>query len=92
MDYFFLVTSIFLAVVISIPFIRVMKGPTLFDRILGLGAIGTKTLVLICLLGLMFGRLELFVDIALVYSFLNFISFIMVSKYFETNKAKRDAN
>lgn len=73
-----------LAVIIVIPFYRVLKGPTVFDRLLGVGAIGTKTLVLICLVGFVYGRLEMFVDIALAYAVLNFISVLAIAKYFNS--------
>jgi multicomponent Na+:H+ antiporter subunit F len=90
MELFFIYASIVLTVIIIIPFYRVVKGPTVFDRLLGAGAIGTKTLVLILLLGLLFGRLEMFIDIALAYAVLNFISTLIIAKYFSTNKAKND--
>jgi multicomponent Na+:H+ antiporter subunit F len=88
MEKFFLFSAIGLTIIISIPFYRVIKGPTVFDRLLGVGAIGTKTTVIICFIGLLFNRLDMFIDIALVYAILNFISVIMISKYFETPKAK----
>ncbi len=31
-----------------LPFYRVLRGPTVFDRMLGVSVIGTKTVVLIC--------------------------------------------
>ncbi|MFO7445888.1 MAG: monovalent cation/H+ antiporter complex subunit F [Ignavibacteriaceae bacterium] len=88
METFFLFIAISLTVIIIIPFYRVIKGPTVFDRLLGTGAIGTKVTVIICLIGLLFNRLDMFIDIALVYAILNFITVIIVSKYFETDKAK----
>lgn len=81
--------AIGLTIVIIIPFYRVVKGPTVFDRLLGAGAIGTKTLVLILLLGYLFNRLEMFVDIAMAYAILNFISTLIIAKYFSTEKAKQ---
>jgi multicomponent Na+:H+ antiporter subunit F len=88
MELFFLLVAILLTVIIAIPFYRVVRGPTVFDRLLGAGAIGTKTTVIICLIGLLFDRLEMFIDIAIVYAILMFISVVMISKYFETDKAK----
>jgi multicomponent Na+:H+ antiporter subunit F len=72
-----------------VPFYRVVKGPTVFDRLLGANAIGTSTIVLILLLGVLIDRLELFVDIALAYAILNFIGTLIISKYFSTDKAKQ---
>jgi multicomponent Na+:H+ antiporter subunit F len=88
MDYFFILVAIGLTIIIIIPFYRVVKGPTVFDRLLGAGAIGTKTLVLILLLGFLFGRLEMFIDIALAYAVLNFISMLIIAKYFSTENSK----
>jgi multicomponent Na+:H+ antiporter subunit F len=51
-----------LTVIIFLPLYRVFKGPTVFDRMLGAGAIGTKTMVLILAIGFLFNRLDMFVD------------------------------
>jgi multicomponent Na+:H+ antiporter subunit F len=88
MEQFFLFSAIGLAIIIAIPFYRVVKGPTVFDRLLGVGAIGTKTMVIICFIGLLYDRLDMFIDIALVYAILSFVTVVMISKYFETPKAK----
>ena len=88
MELFFIYVAIGLTIIIIIPFYRVVKGPTVFDRILGAGAIGTKTLVLILLFGFLFNRIEMFIDIALAYAILNFISTLIIAKYFSTDKAK----
>lgn len=76
-----------LTAIIIIPFYRVLKGPTVFDRLLGASAIGTKTLTIICLTGFVFNRIDMFIDITLSYAILNFISVIAVAKYFETPRA-----
>jgi multicomponent Na+:H+ antiporter subunit F len=88
METFFIFVTIGLTIIIVIPFYRVLRGPTVFDRLLGAGAIGTKTLVIICLIGFLFDRLDMFIDIALVYAILSFIGTIITAKYFETEKAK----
>lgn len=87
MEAFFIYTAVVLTVVIFIPFYRVLKGPTVFDRLLGAGAIGTKTLVLVCLIGFIYGRIEMFMDITLAYAMLNFIGLIAIAKFFETPRA-----
>lgn len=85
---FFVVLAITLTSIILIPFYRVVKGPTVFDRLLGANAIGTKTLVLVCLIGFVFNRVELFVDITLAYAVLNFIGTIAIAKFFELHKGQ----
>ncbi|MCX8022199.1 MAG: monovalent cation/H+ antiporter complex subunit F [Syntrophorhabdaceae bacterium] len=61
---------------------RALYGPTVFDRIIGAGFVGTKTAILLLLIGFIYNRIDMFVDLALVYSILNFIGTIIVSKYF----------
>ncbi len=53
-----------------------------FDRIIGVGVVGTKTTVLLLYLGLLFDRPGAFVDIALTYALLNFIVTLAVARYF----------
>jgi multicomponent Na+:H+ antiporter subunit F len=77
-----------LTVIIFIPLYRVVQGPTVFDRMLGAGAIGTKTMVLILVIGLVFRRFDMFVDITLAYAVLNFIGTIAIAKFLGTEKGK----
>jgi len=78
---FFVYISVILTIIIFIPLYRVVKGPTVFDRMLGAAAIGSKTMVLICIIGVVYGRFDMFIDITLAYAVLNFIAFIAVAKY-----------
>ncbi|MHC4410781.1 MAG: monovalent cation/H+ antiporter complex subunit F [Planctomycetota bacterium] len=70
-----------LAIVLALPLYRVVKGPSVFDRLLGAGVLGTKIVTLILLIGELFGRLDMFIDIALAYAILNFIGALTVAKY-----------
>ncbi len=87
MDKFFLYYTVILTFIIFIPLYRVLRGPTLFDRMLGAGAIGTKTMVLILAIGFVFKRFDMFVDITLAYAGLNFIGTIAIAKFLGTGKA-----
>lgn len=60
--------------------IRAVKGPTIFDRVLGVNTAGTCTVLFICVYGFLSGRPE-FLDLALVYALMNFIGTIAVLKY-----------
>lgn len=82
MDTFFISVALVLCIALLIPFYRVYKGPTIFDRLLGAAAVGAKTLTLILLFGLLFDRVDLFIDISLGYAILNFVGVIAMSKYF----------
>lgn len=62
----------------------VIHSPGVFDRIIGVGMVGTKTTVLLAFVGVLYDRLDAFVDIALTYALLNFVVTIAVAKYFGT--------
>lgn len=62
---------------------RAVKGPLLFDRVLAVNLIGTKTVVLLALIGFIYDR-PYFLDIALVYALINFIVTIAILKFSET--------
>ena len=88
MHRFLLYYTVVLTVIIFIPLYRVVQGPTVFDRMLGAGAIGTKTMVLILVIGLVFRRFDMFVDITLAYAVLNFIGTIAIAKFLGTEGGK----
>ena len=83
MENFYLGVSIFLCLFVLLCLYRVVWGPTIIDRIVGVGAIGTKTLVVLVLMGFIYGRIEMFLDIIMVYAILNFIGTLAAAKYFE---------
>ena len=60
---------------------RLYVGPTLYDRVLAANAFGTKTVLLIGVMGFFTGRPD-FLDISLLYALLNFIGTIAVLKFF----------
>lgn len=62
--------------------IRALLGPTIYDQILAVNVLGTKTVLLIALLATLAGRSD-YLDIALLYALINFISVLAVLKYFE---------
>lgn len=86
MQPFLLALTAFLALLLLLPFYRVLRGPTVFDRLLGAGVAGSKTIVIACLFGVIYGRLDMFIDIALGYGILNFVGAVAIEKYFSSRK------
>jgi multicomponent Na+:H+ antiporter subunit F len=78
----FELTALILLVVMAMALIRSFKGPTLYDRILAVNNFGTKTVLLIATVGFLDGRPD-FLDIAITYALINFISIIGVLRFFE---------
>ena len=85
MDNVFIGLALTLSLVLLIPFYRVYKGPTLFDRLLGVATVGTKTIAMILLIGYMYDRIDMFIDISLGYAILNFVGVIAVAKYYKSS-------
>jgi multicomponent Na+:H+ antiporter subunit F len=68
---------------------RMAVGPTVFDRILGLNGFGTKTTVVLLLVGGASERLDMFVDIAIGYALLSFVGTLAAARYFERSGTAR---
>ncbi|MBE9573893.1 MAG: pH regulation protein F [Proteobacteria bacterium] len=83
MDSFFLWLGMGLFTLVLLCLYRGVFGPGVLNRIAGICAIGTKTLVILLLMGFIYNRVEMFIDISLVYALLNFIGTITVAKYLE---------
>jgi len=81
--------TIAILVVMIMAIARGIMGPTLYDRILAVNMFGTKTVLLISLLGFVMGRPE-FLDIAIVYALINFISVIGVLHYSDASIFKHN--
>lgn len=86
MEYFFITIGVAILLLMFLTLFRTIAGPTPLDRILGVNVIGTKTTVLIVLIGVLFHRVDMFVDIALTYALLNFIASIAAARFFQRHK------
>lgn len=70
---------------------RVVMGPTALDRIVAINMVGTKTAVLLVIIGQFFDQPGMFVDFALAYALLNFIGSLAAARYFKrTRPIQRD--
>jgi multicomponent Na+:H+ antiporter subunit F len=74
---------------IAIGLLRALRGPSLYDRVMSANMIGTQTVLFVAVLGFMTGRPE-FLDIALVYVLISFVSTIAVLKVCTIYKGPAD--
>jgi len=88
MSAFLLAITIFIALLTAISMYRVAVGRTIFDRVIAAGLIGTNGFILLALIGFIYGRINMFVDLALAYALLNFVVVIVFGKYFDRGKEK----
>lgn len=69
---------------------RIVVGPTALDRIVAVNVIGTKTAVLLVIIGVIFERVEMFVDFALAYALLNFTGSLAAARYLHRTKDSKE--
>lgn len=85
-DNFFIAIGVGLLVLMFLTLYRGIVGPTAIDRIMAINVIGTKTTVLLVIIGTIYRRVDMFIDIALAYALLNFIATIAAARYFQARK------
>jgi multicomponent Na+:H+ antiporter subunit F len=83
MKIFLFYVLVLLAILLGVYLYRVLQGPTIFDRVLGLNGISTKAIILIIVMGTYFERVDMFVDISTGYALLNLVGALAVAKYLE---------
>ena len=83
MNSFFLFVLMTITLLIAVYLYRVLRGPTVFDRVLGLNAISTKAIILLVVMGTVYERVDMFVDISTGYALLNLVSSLAIAKYLE---------
>ena len=76
----FVVASLSILITMALALIRAMLGPTVFDRVLALNMFGTKTVLFICVYCFASGR-TYFLDLALLYSLMNFIGMVALLRF-----------
>ncbi len=78
----YLLTCIVLLIAGVMLLYRAISGPTVYDRILALNAVGTKTVVVVAVVGFL-SFPEFFLDTSIVYALVNFVATIAILKYVE---------
>jgi len=74
------VASIAILVTMALALARALLGPTGYDRVLAVNMFGTKTVLLLSVIALLYGRAD-FLDLALAYALINFIGVLAVLKF-----------
>lgn len=77
----YLIIMAVLLFIIFLMVIKMIKGPSIYDRMNGLSVIGANVVILLILYGFLDGRPEMFIDIAIAYGILGFVTNIIVAKY-----------
>jgi multicomponent Na+:H+ antiporter subunit F len=83
------VAIIAILITILLALARALSGPTVYDRIAAMNMVGTKTILLIAVYAFFTDRHDL-LDIALVYTLINFIGVVAVLKLIEQGNLYTD--
>jgi multicomponent Na+:H+ antiporter subunit F len=78
--YLIVVSALSLCVILAL--IRVLRGPTAPDRVVGVDTINTIVIVGMVAFGVAF-REVIYIDVAIVYALLSFVSTLFIAKYLE---------
>ena len=81
----YLIVFIALLICIALALIRVIIGPTAPDRVVGVDTINTIVAVSMIVFGAAF-REVIYIDVAIVYALLSFISTLFIAKYLQGGK------
>lgn len=76
----FMVAVVLMGVFALLALVRMILGPSVPDRVVAMDAINTLTVAVMILLGVVFQQL-IFIDVAIVYALLSFVSTLFVAKY-----------
>lgn len=85
MDNFLIGLTTFVMLLNFVSMVRVLRGPTIADRIVALSAISTKVTILILTVAILTNQ-ESYIDVALVYALTGFIASIVIVRYLEKGK------
>ena len=91
-EVFFLFVLIAITLLIGVYLYRVLRGPTVYDRVLGLNGISTKAIILLIVIGTVYGRVEMFVDISTGYALVNLVGSLAIAKYLEERGKSADVS
>ena len=83
----FYVASAAILVTMILALTRALLGPSVYDRVLAVNLFGTKTVLLLAVIAFLYGRPD-FLDLALAYALINFVSVLAVLVFFQ-NRARR---
>ncbi|RLF47851.1 MAG: cation:proton antiporter [Thermoplasmata archaeon] len=81
----FMITLVLVLLSIAIAIIRVLLGPTVPDRVVGLDTINTLVIASMILFGVAKKEI-IYIDVAIVYALLSYITTLFIAKYLQGGK------
>jgi multicomponent Na+:H+ antiporter subunit F len=85
-----IVAALAVLVTMALAIVRAIKGPEVYDRVLAANMLGTKTVLLLAVIALLFERPD-FLDLALAYALINFIGILAILQFVQNRAARRQS-
>jgi len=82
-----LIGAVVAAFGVLIAVLRMLLGPTSADRVVALDTVNTLVVGIMIVLGAYYKQV-IFIDIAIVYAILSFVTTIFISRYLEQSKER----
>jgi len=80
MTTYWMAAVVAMAALMLLAMVRIIKGPTAADRVVGLDAINSLVVASMIVLGAAY-RQVIFIDVAIIYALLSFVGTLFISKY-----------
>ena len=90
-EYLMLTGMIVLAIALLFCLFRAILGPRFTDRLIAVNLIGTKVIILICVVALYIHE-SYVIDVALIYALISFLAVVVLTNVYKTayNRAKHE--
>ena len=85
-----LTAMIVLAITVIFCLLRAILGPRFTDRLIAVNLVGTKTIILICVVAMYIGE-QYVVDVALIYALISFLAVVVLTNVYKSSYNKRKA-
>jgi len=74
------ITAFLLVILVCLALVRLFLGPTPADRAVAVDTVNTLSVAVLILLGVAYQQI-IFIDVAIVYAVLSFVSTLYIAKY-----------
>ena len=92
METFFLCILIGIIILTCLMLIFLFMGTSIYDKLIGILVLSTKVILILILIGFVDGRGDMYVDIAISYGILGFISSVILAKFLGQKGGRKSGN
>ena len=92
METFFLCILIGVIALTLMMLVFLFKGNSIYDKLIGILVMSTKVILVLILIGFVDGRRDMYVDIAISYGILGFISSVILAKFLGQKGGRKSGN